>query len=311
MGRPGTGGSSGGGSFGGHSSGRTSGGHRIGGGSGGSRPGINHSSGSYHRTSCHGGGYYRGPMFFGRGPYHHGNSWVGLLVIAIVLLSMVFSNITNSPKSTVNRKKLENPVAYTNNCIVDELGWIENPQKLSKELQGFYKKTGIQPYIVLEDYDSSLTTDAEKEAYANEYYHTQIDNEGTFLYMYFAEPNDSDVGYMAYVNGKSVTSVMDAEAVNIFWNYLDRYWVDENLTMTDVFAKTFEKTADTIMTKSTTGKDIVKYVLILTVVISIGVVIYILRQQKRKLEKERAEETERILNTPLDNDTEDLKNKYL
>lgn len=147
--------------------------------------------------------------------------------------------------------------------------------RLAKELQYFYKKTGVQPYIVMQSYDASLTTDVEKEAYARAYYDQYIDNEGTFLYMYFGEPNDTTVGYMAYVNGKAVTSVMDEEAVNIFWNYLDRYWTSSPLSMTEVFDKTFTKTADTIMDKSTTGWDIAKYVVI-------GVVIQETKEERLK-----------------------------
>lgn len=54
---------------------------------------------------------------------------------------------------------------------------------------------------------------------------------------------------MAYVNGKQVTSVMDSEAIDIFWNYLDRYWTDSSLSTVDVFTKTFDSTAKTIMKK--------------------------------------------------------------
>lgn len=308
MGRPGTSGG-GGGSCGGHHSGRTSGGHRM----GGSRPGTNShrsshsvSGGSFHRN----GGTY---IHMGGG---HRSSPIGLVVVLVILVVGFLSNVgqgmASIPKSTRNREPIES-VAYTNDCIVDELGWIEEPQKLSKDLKQFYEQTGIQPYIVLQDYDPKLTTDAEKQEYAKTYYETQIDNEGTFLYMYFGEPSDTTVGYMAYVNGKAVTSVMDEEAVNIFWAYLDRYWTDADLSMTEVFTQTFTKTANTIMDKSTTGWDIVKYVVLGVILLGTGVVVVVLIKQKHKREKERAEETERILNTPLhETDTEEqLKNKYL
>ena len=118
---------------------------------------------------------------------------------------------------------------------------------------------------------------------------------------------------MTYVNGAEVSSIMDEEAINIFWNYIERYWTDGNLTMNDVFNKAFSKTADTIMTKSTTLKDIVKYVIIGIIILGSGIIIVILVKQKHKRDKEKAEETEKILNTPLDEDdvTDELKNKYL
>lgn len=37
--------------------------------------------------------------------------------------------------STINREKIENPIPYDNNCIKDELGYVENTSKLSKILR--------------------------------------------------------------------------------------------------------------------------------------------------------------------------------
>lgn len=64
--------------------------------------------------------------------------------------------------STINREKIENPIPYDNNCIKDELGYVENTSKLSKNLKNFYNKTGIQPYIYLKSYDETLTSDSQK-----------------------------------------------------------------------------------------------------------------------------------------------------
>ncbi|MFQ9072800.1 MAG: hypothetical protein ACLR43_08770 [Faecalibacillus faecis] len=149
--------------------------------------------------------------------------------------------------STINREKIENPVAYDNNCIRDELGYIENQGKLSKNLKNFYNKTGIQPYIYLKSYDETLTSDSQKDDYAQSWYSENIDNEDTFLFVYFEEQNSDEIGYMAYVNGKQVTSVMDSEAIDIFWNYMHRYWTDSSLSTVDIFTKTFDSTAKTIM----------------------------------------------------------------
>lgn len=226
-------------------------------------------------------------------------------------LVMQSCSVNSDVRSTRNREKLEASAPFQNDCVVDEIGYVENVSKLSSGLQDFYDTTGVQPYIVLKAYDSSLTSDAAKEQYAQRWYEDHIDNETTFLYMYFAEASEDVVGYMCYVNGTAVTSVMDEEAVSIFWNYLDRNWVNPNLTMTDVFLHTFDQTAKTIMDKSATVEDLVRVVLliVLAVVILLGVVI--LLRMKFKRDKEKAEETERILKTPLSGTSDDLKDKYL
>lgn len=333
MGRAGAGAGAGGGgghSGGGHSSGRSSGGHRVSSGSSGRRAGSGGGSrGSYSGFGgpSHGGGFYGGG-FYPRPPIRntvfigHGgvvNTIISIIIFIVVLVtafggfpSSKSSSTKNIPKSTQNRERLESGVGYDNNCIIDNIGWFDNVTKTEKSIKKFYDKTGVQPYIVLNAYDSTLLTDTAKEEYAKKWYDEHIKNESTFLYMYFAEPNtDNDVGYMAYVNGKQVSSVMDSEAIEIFWAYVDKYWYSD-MSTDDMFTTIFTKTADRIMTKSTTVADIgnnaVKVIGVIVVFAGIIVVMVI----RRKHKAEEAKETEKILNTPLNGDSEadDLLKKY-
>ncbi|RGF58589.1 hypothetical protein DWZ88_08410 [Coprobacillus sp. AF36-10BH] len=234
-----------------------------------------------------------------------------LIVFAVVIFSFfMIASDGSDVTSTINREKIENPIPYDNNCIKDELGYVENTSKLSKNLKNFYNKTGIQPYIYLKSYDETLTSDSQKDNYAQNWYEQNIDNEDTFLFVYYEDQDPNEIGYMAYVNGKQVTSVMDSEAVNIFWNYIDRYWTDDSLSTVEVFTKTFNSTANTIMEKSTTSNDIIKIICIIVgIIIVIGGIIYILRM-KFKRDKEKAKETVEILKTPLDK-SDELRDKYL
>lgn len=330
MGRAGAG-SGGGHSGGGHSSGRSSGGHHVSGGSSGRRAGSggsshNYGSGSFGGPSYgggfYGGGFYprpprRSTIFIGSGG---GFNAIVSLIIFIVVLIIAFGGFPSSnssstksvPKSTQNRERLKSGVGYDNNCIIDNIGWFDNVTKTEKSIKQFYDKTGVQPYIVLNAYDSTLLTDTAKEAYAQKWYDEHIKNESTFLYMYFAEADtDNDVGYMAYVNGKQVSSVMDSEAIEIFWAYVDKYWYSD-MSTDDMFTTIFTKTADRIMTKSTTAADVgnnaVKVIGVIVVFAGIIVVMVI----RRKHKAEEAKETEKILNTPLNGDSEadDLLKKY-
>lgn len=326
MGRAGAGGGGGGHSGGGHSSSRSSGGHHVSSGSSGRR--ADGGGGIYSgRSSYDGGGFYGG-SFYPRPPRRstvivsHGGSFNAIisLIIFIVVLIAAFGGFPSSnssstksvPKSTQNRERLESGVGYDNNCIVDNIGWFDNVTKTEKSIKQFYDKTGVQPYIVLNAYDSTLLTDTAKEEYAKKWYDEHIKNESTFLYMYFAEPDtDNDVGYMAYVNGKQVSSVMDSEAIEIFWAYVDKYWYSD-MSTDDMFTTIFTKTADRIMTKSTTAADVgnnaVKGIGVIVVFAGIIAVMVI----RRKHKAEEAKETEKILNTPLNGDSEadDLLKKY-
>lgn len=315
MPRPGT--SSGGHrSSGGHSSSRVGGGHHVG---GSSRP---TGSSSFNRgPSMH---HYhhtpppprRGYYGYRRNVYTSSSSGLGTLIACLIVFAVVIFSFfmiasdDSDVTSTINREKIENPIPYDNNCIKDELGYVENTSKLSKNLKNFYNKTGIQPYIYLKSYDETLTSDSQKDNYAQNWYEQNIDNEDTFLFVYYEDQDPNEIGYMAYVNGKQVTSVMDSEAVNIFWNYIDRYWTDDSLSTVEVFTKTFNSTANTIMEKSTTSNDIIKIICIIVgIIIVIGGIIYILRM-KFKRDKEKAKETVEILKTPLDK-SDELRDKYL
>lgn len=225
---------------------------------------------------------------------------------------MFVSSSSDTQSSTIVREKLDTGNAYINDCIIDEIGWFDSVSKTESQLKEFWEETGVQPYIILKDYDAELTSDAAKEQWAVDYYDENFNTENIFLYVYFAEEDtDNDVGYMAYANGYQTSSVMDSEAVEIFWNNIDKYWYTD-LSTDDVFINAFNDTADTIMHVSTTGKDIVKWVLIVIAIILIGIFIICLIKQKHQRAREKAEEDQRILNTPIDDIAKDnLEDKYL
>jgi hypothetical protein len=273
------------------------------------------------------GGWGRGPFwggpFWGRGPrrrgfWYWGGGGLTIIIFAIIMMSLLFgggsggyrsedydSKSNDSVESTIVREKLDSGNAYINDCIIDELGWFDNRTKTEKELKEFWEQTGVQPYIILKSYDSSLTTNDEKEQWAKDYYDENFDTENIFLYVYFAEQDsENDVGYMAYANGYQTSSVMDSEAVEIFWNYIDKYWYS-NETTDQVFIKAFNSTATAIMSGSDSDdsksggsvlKVIGKIIMVLAVIAVIIFVIALISRNRRKKEEEEVEEArKRIL----------------
>lgn len=244
-----------------------------------------------------------------------GMIWIILLVLVIALSLMMCGCSSKSdelPASGYNREKIQNSTPFDADCIVDEAGFFEKPSKTGQRLKSFYDKTGIQPEIVILDYDPSLKTAAQKQQYAIDWYQKNIDNEDTFLYMYFSDADPDEVGFMQTVNGKNIDSVMDSQATDIFWNVLDSGWTGSQST-DDLFVDTFNKTADRIMTKSATVGDVaMRSLLVLALLITAGAVIAVVVLKHRR-DRQKAEETRRILETPLhtDNpDDDDLVHRY-
>lgn len=191
-------------------------------------------------------------------------------------------------KSERIREKLDSGNAYMNECIIDEPGWIKNVSGTSSDLQKFWKKTGVQPYIYLRSYDSSLNED-EMIDWAEDYYDEHFDRDDIFLVVWFEGRSlDGSEDYVTYVNGKYTSSVMDAEAVEIFWNYLDRFYGDYS-DMGQVLVNTFTKTAESIMNSREKSWFSTTWKLALAAILATAVALYaysIIQKRNKKDESE-------------------------
>ena len=236
------------------------------------------------------------------------------MVVLIAVIGTLLKALMPAVPSTIERTKLDNKNAYINDCVVDEIGYSDRPASLSSGMREFFEDTGVQPYVYFKAYDSSLTSDAAQQAWAEQYYESNFDRTDIFLLVYFANPDVWDFeGYWVYVNGAQSSSIMDAEAMDIFWSYLDRFW-STDMSVDDILVSSFQKTGDVIMKVTTSYKDVLKYVVIFFIVVAVGVIVILLVKEKSRRAKEKAEETERILNTPLErmqSTTDSTTDKYL
>lgn len=324
------GGSFGGGGFGG---GNFGGGHHGGfGGSGGDhRPPPPPPHHHHHRPVIFyggGGGYHRGGYYGGTGC----GTAVAILVAIIVfiwissVLMSVFSVFSSEPfhdtqTNTTHRTALSGEVNMTD-WYEDEIGWVSSPNVMIQGLEDFYHETGIQPYILFVKYDSGLWNSdgslnpADATEYLEDVYSSTFTDEAHFIFAYFQCKNDSRDemdGEFRYLSGYSADTIMDNEAIDIFWGYFEKNYNDLSLSMEKMISKTFTETGERIMSAPTNGWDFAKVFVIIIGIIVVAVVIFLIIKNNNKRKKEKAEETQRILNTPLNtfgNDTSDLEDKY-
>ena len=222
-----------------------------------------------------------------------------LSVAGVLLLVAMFVALYNRTETSIVREKLTNVPAYNNNCIIDETGEFANISNTAARLKPFYDATGVQPFIMWKAYDPALISDEAKADWALSYYEDNFTSENIFMFIYFEEAEDYGDGYMSYVNGFQTSSIMDAEAASIFWNYIDRYWWDD-ITTDDLFVKVFTTTGDVIMAKPSNKWDALRPLIIGIVLLVIGcIVVQVLRVHAEKRQQE-AESVERILRTPID-----------
>ena len=247
-------------------------------------------------------------------------------MIIVVLVYTAITNSLSTPKSTHERTKLTGTVYNAKNVVLqDDLGYIDSNSRLGNELKSFYDSTGVQPYIFIKDYDANLRTLDQKTEWAQEYYDTYVNDTNGFMFIYFGSADDTnnnisdaqkDVGDMSYVVGAAASSVMDDEACEIFWSYIDRYWTSD-MSTEDMFGTVFGKTGRSIMVVSKTNGQIIGLVIFGAAVLAIFIIGYMMIKAKFKRDKEKAEETANILNADIETLSNDKAaddpdvNKYL
>lgn len=239
-----------------------------------------------------------------------------LLAIVLMIGVSLFNVYRSLPKNTTNREPIVSGYSFSSDCIEDEIDWIASEKTMLVGMKKFYEKTGVQPYVILCPFDANIATDEEREQNTYEIYDRKFgDREDIFLYVYYDDYNVD--GLSTYVVGNNARSVMDDEAMDIFWQYFDNYWYGSQFASgeeDEMFSAIFEKVADSIMTKSKTGADVVITAIIALVAICCSITIVVIVKSKHARERQKAEETERILRADIDSlissAEEDLLNKY-
>lgn len=222
------------------------------------------------------------------------------------------------------KTKIEPLAAYQTNCVFDEDDWFVDPYQVGKDLKGFYDRTGIQPYVLIKAYDASIVSDAQRDAFAEKWYDEHIDNEGALLFIYFAERSNDAVGMAILKGGASTKTFMDDLAMDVFWDVYDSNYFNTDLDSEEFILNTFNETADiclssrTVTTTQETGAfaflgKFIPVVLIILAVIVVAIILVSVVCARNKHNREKAEETARILNTPIEklgDNGDDLVDKY-
>lgn len=303
---------------------------RGGGGGGGSRSsGGGHSSRSFGGTSSHssrGGGSFGssrgGSSYHYSGPrvshhYHHyGGGYrygysrpagpMGTLITAVVLLFIIgvflyaATGGGSVAKSTVERERLKPYASFDKSTIDDDAGWIHDKKALLRGMESFYKDTGVQPAISIHTDigGKRYLPDSEIEDFMTDTYDGLIGHERGILLL-FCEYADSD-WYAYYMAGEDAQTVMDSEACDILMDYVADLYTNSSYSDEEYFGAIFEKTGKRIMTVTPTVASRIPMMVGGVVVIALVIGAIAALKAKHKRDAEKAAETERILNSPID-----------
>lgn len=236
-----------------------------------------------------------------------------------IFLFIVSVGIKSSTANTLSREKLAGGICISSNEVMsDELGWIADKKSVTDGIAYFYKKTGVQPYLLICDNMNGKgadITDEDAEEYLAQMYDSLFKDEG---HMIFAFMEYDTSLYITYIyTGTAADGVVDADAREIFLNTADRYYMDTSLSDEEYFKTVFTKSADDIMYSNETNLAVsrgFKFFGNILLAIAFGLMCAIIWCKVKDKQLQEAEKLKEILDTSLYNnattDDIELKEKY-
>ena len=245
--------------------------------------------------------------------FKHAPVFIAMIWIVAVLAVLIASG-RGITRSTISRERLDpGSVTLSEDWYDDSsMGWISSGRVLEDGLKDFYNETGVQPYLVITDQINGNYNPSGDEAweYADQVYDQLFKDEGHMVFVFQCEDGGVDYIMSACTGAQAKAVLDDAEALEILCDYVDHY-LCSNLDEDEMFAKAFSDAGRRIMEKQMApGTQIV----ILTVIAAVAAMICLFLYKRMRDKMDRAAETERILNTPLEKfgntEIEELKGKY-
>lgn len=251
----------------------------------------------YRPSYGYGGGYGRFRAGYGCG------TWLATIMVLVIFVMVIVSVSGGSAgvsKSTVERERLKPVEAFDRDCVDDAAHWITNKSELLSGMESFYKDTGVQPALAIyEEIGGERYLDNDEiEDFMYGEYDSLIGHEQGLLVL-FCEYADSD-WYVYWMAGEDAQTVMDTEACSILDDYVHALYTRDDLSDEEFFSEVFRKTGNRIMAVTPTIASKMPMVVGGVVAIALAVIGLKALKAKHKRDAEKAKETERILNTPID-----------
>lgn len=293
-------------------------------GRGGGNGGRSHGGGGghFHYGSSRGGGRSSGGSYYRSGGTHYYNNHtryiamgptstlITVVLTFIIVVGAFLAARPNIQTSTIERTKLESTLCTkVNTWYQDDIDWIHDEKTLLKGLKTFYDKTGVQPYLWITDNINGKVkpTASDFEVALQQKYKELFTDEG-HLIVCFMESSPS-VYATYYWAGSAAKEVIDDEAGEILLDVIDSKYTSD-LSDEEMFSKSFSDAAERMMKVGRTTKQ---YIIITVAVIAgLGLVVgfIFLIKTKRKADAEEAKETQKILNTSVEEMADSVLNQY-
>lgn len=291
---------------------------RGGGGSGGSHGG---GGGHFNYGSSRGGGHSRGggrsssnysPVY--RTSYYRPMTPLGgtlsIVLAIIVIVAGLVAARPNIQQSTVERSKLDSSLCTkVDTWYQDDINWIHDEKTLLRGLKTFYDKTGVQPYLwITDNINGKIKPNTSDFETALKSKYSELFKDEGHVIVCFMESSPS-VYATYYWAGSAAKGVIDVEAGEILLDVIDSKYTSD-LSDEEMFSKSFSDAATRMMKVGHTTKQLIIIAVIVLLCLGFVVSVYLWVKTRAKARAVEAEETQRILNTPIDEIGESVLDKY-
>lgn len=204
---------------------------------------------------------------------------IWLVTVCIFLYNKVVYGGGRAPYPSFKTEGVE----CNTSCVIDDEGWIGDPTKLGKQLKNsFFNKTGVQPFIKINKFMPYFSSQEEGQAYAENWYANNIQNQSTFLLMYFPERDPNHKGVFAYVVGEELKGFVTEEFLQEFNDSLEDNW-EKSSDTDEMFVSVYSNMADWAIKGESSSFEKNKPIFNLSAGVSVGVIIigtFLLRRRK-------------------------------
>lgn len=209
---------------------------------------------------------------------------VVLIIIIIYTLYSQFSLNASITKSTVERVKIESAFdSKTDPVYFDEYGAVDDDKAMRNAAKDFHAKTGVIPYVYF--VTSTLeTSDEELSKQADEFYKENFDDENHFIIFF----DGLQPGYYLGTSiGENAKTVMDAEAVQIFKDFLSKYYEARQTNNQTYMVNTLRYTAERVMSTLPYSKNSLIFSIIVIAILIVVIVVWIFRRNKEQSDQDK------------------------
>lgn len=235
---------------------------------------------------------------------------LSIVLAIIVIVAGLIAARPNIQQSTIERSKLDSSLCTrVDTWYQDDINWIHDEKTLLKGLKTFYNKTGVQPYLWITDNinGKAKPNTSDFETALKSKYSELFKDEGHVI-VCFMESSPS-VYATYYWAGSAAKGVIDDEAGEILLDVIDSKYTSD-LSDEEMFSKSFSDAATRMMKVGHTTKQLIIIAVIVLLCLGFVVSVYLWVKTRAKARAEEAEETQRILNTPIDEIGESVLDKY-